>query len=67
MSAEIIALRPPQAQLDEAWAAYDAARLRVEALYRDEASTSDQRRAAVIEAERLHQAFRRLMGRAEAR
>lgn len=67
MSANVIPFRPAEAELDGAWAAYDTARLRVDALYRDEASTSDQRRAAVIEAERLHAAFRRLLTRAGER
>lgn len=67
MNGQVIPFRPAEAELDEAWQAYDAARLRVEALYRDETSTSDQRRGAVIEAERLHAAFRRMLSRAEGR
>jgi hypothetical protein len=65
VSAEIVRLRPAQAELDAAWAAYDASRLKVEELYRDGTSTSHERRAAVIEAERLHADFRRLYARAE--
>lgn len=67
MSAEIIALRPAQAELDAAWAAYDAARLRVEELYRNPDSAPAERRAAVMEAERLHGEFRRLYARTGAR
>ena len=66
MSATIVPLRPAQAELDAAWSAYDAARLHVEELYRDRESTPAARRAAVIEAERLHGEFRRLYSRAEA-
>lgn len=65
MSAEIVRLRPEQADLDAAWSAYDAARLHVEQLYRNLDSTPAERRAAVIEAERLHGDFRRLYSRAE--
>ena len=63
---QILSFSPAQSELDEAWAAYDAARLRVEDLYRDEASTACQRRSAVVEAERLHATFRRLFQRSEA-
>lgn len=67
MSAEIIALRPTDAELERAWQAYDAARLRVEELYAAApASTSQERLAAVTEAARLHRAFTRLCARAEA-
>jgi hypothetical protein len=66
MSAEIVTLRPAQAELDAAWAAYDAARLQVEELYRNPDSVPAERRAAVIEAERLHGEFRRLYARAGA-
>jgi len=62
----VIHLRPAQAELDAAWQAYDAARLRVESLYRDDASTPDQRRTAVIEANQLHSTFKRLCERTEA-
>ena len=61
---QILSFQPAQSELDDAWNAYDSARLRVEALYRDDASTPDQRRTAVIETERLHAVFRRLMARA---
>lgn len=66
MSGEVIVLRPAQAEVEDAWAAYDAARLRVEDLYRDPESTPAQRREAVMAAERLHQEFRRLYARSEA-
>ena len=63
---QLLHFRPDERQLTAAWETYDAARLRVEALYRDDQSTSDQRRCAVVEAERLHATFRRLLARAAA-
>lgn len=62
----VLSFKPQQQEVDAAWEAYDAAQRRVMDLYRDAASTADQRRLAVIEADRLHRTFRRLIERAES-
>jgi hypothetical protein len=62
---QLLSLRPSDDELQAAWLAYDIARLHVEALYRDQASTSEQRMQAAVEANRLHGAFARLCRRAE--
>ena len=63
---QILSFVPAKSEVDQAWSAYDAARLRAEALYRDDQSTPDQRRTAVEESMRLHHNFRRLFLRSGA-
>jgi len=66
MSAEVISLRPSQADLEAAWAAYDAARMQLERLYAFPVSSTDNERFnAAIQAVRAHQAFYRLAKRME--
>lgn len=68
MTAEVISFRPTDAELEAAWEVYDEAQRRVVDMYRSEGgSTAAQRRAAVVEADRLHAHFKRLCERAEAR
>jgi hypothetical protein len=63
----VIHLRPSQFELNQAWHAYDAAQLHVVALYKSEASTAAERRAAVTEAARLHRIFCDIMERMDRR
>ncbi|MEA3044557.1 MAG: hypothetical protein QOH47_2395 [Sphingomonadales bacterium] len=62
----IVAFRPEPSTVETAWAAYDAAQLEVVRLYQDQDSTPTQRRAALLEALRLHDNFARLSRRAAA-
>lgn len=67
MGAQVLSFKPTDAEMEQAWQAYDSARLRVEAMYAISHLTTEQdRRAAVHEANRLHRIFYRLCARAEA-
>lgn len=63
----VVALRTTQAALNEAWQRYDEAQRRALGLYQDPASTSAERRNAVLEAHRLHREFCDLFDRTGAK
>lgn len=68
MSAEVISFRPSDADLEEAWEAYDQAQRHVMSLFEDLSATSSrQRMEAALEANRRLLAFRRLATRWDAR
>lgn len=54
---EVVALHAEPVTLDAAWEAYDAAQLRVVALYRNPRNSSRERRDAVLHAATLHALF----------
>jgi hypothetical protein len=63
---QVLPLRATQADLEEAWRCYDEARVRLEAMYADDSTTSQQRFEAALTANRLHRQFYQTWKRTEA-